>query len=227
MLFVQKRCCLAYLHVCLCCVCPSTHLSFCWPACLSTALCLQSFHISKVLLFPHVRKKLSLHTALHLIQLGMGWRGEVVSFPFSSPTSPSLFISFFSPTSVFPPSHPSSSPSKRNHSFPISPSPSALLPHLYCPPTACSHSYGEYVSRAYYHTKWKGFFFLSSLFFSFSIALPSLSPSLLISPGTGVWELKAECTHSFSSLYKSFLWSSISCTVQAEKRGHIKHIGFT
>lgn len=73
------------------------------------------------------------------------------------------------------------------------------------PPTTCSHSCGEYVSSKYYHTKLKGKdFFLPSLFFSFNSELPSLSHSLLISRGTAVWELKENCTRSFSSTYKRF-----------------------
>lgn len=36
-----------------------------------------------------------------------------------------------------------------SHLFPSS----LAYPCLYRPPTACSHSYGEYVSRKYYHTK--------------------------------------------------------------------------
>lgn len=49
-------------------------------------------------------------------------------------------------------------PNFASSSFPLSQlphlSPSSLAyPCLYRPSTACSHSYGEYVSRKYYHTK--------------------------------------------------------------------------
>lgn len=75
-------------------------------------------------------------------------------------------------------------------------------------------------------------FFLLSLFFSFTIALPSLSPSLLISRGTGVWELKENCTRSFSSSYKRFWWRSIIGTqYQKQKQDSAFYIvsvhGFT
>lgn len=60
-------------------------------------------------------------------------------------------------------------------------SPSSLgSPCLCCPPTACSHSHDEYVSRKYYHTKWKRgnfFSFFSFLFIQHCVTFPLSQPA--------------------------------------------------
>lgn len=167
---------------------------------------------------------------ISLFVLSAGDKSKSGSFPLFYHSFIPLFASSTSVSSIFPHFLPSFPLYLKNKSLctslPASHLSDSSLPSpcLYCPPTACSHSHSEYVSRKYYHTKWKGeFFFLSSLFFSFNIALPSLSPCLLISWGTGVWQLKEERKRSFSSSYKRFWWRSIICTQYSQQKKEKKN----
>lgn len=100
--------------------------------------------------------------SLRLCFSQLGWTRFLLTSlfnPLSSPLPPSSHLSFFCP-----------------HFF-WSPPFLAASPRLCRPPTACSHSHGEYVSRKYYHTKWKEgiFFFILFSFHSPCRYLPSLS----------------------------------------------------
>lgn len=113
-------------------------------------------------------RKTSLHLTLRLIR--WGWVQEREFSTLLSLFHSSFCLLYLCVSSIFPHFLPSFPLYLKNKSLCTS-LPASHLSHsslpspcLYCPPTACSHSHSEYVSRKYYHTKWKGEFFFFLLF---------------------------------------------------------------
>ena len=196
------------LCVCSCIFSPSACLSLL--ACLSVALCPKLLHITRGTFLSAPRTESSLPIS-HLI---LSTKDEsksrgillylslVIPLPDPQCFHPSFFF-FVKCLSFW----------KTNHSVHISQLPTSPLPHS-LPPASTVPQLLVLIAAV---SMWAGNItipnereriFLSSLFFSFNIALPSLTPCLLISQGTGVWVLKEERTSSFSSLYKRFWWHS-------------------
>lgn len=163
------------------------HLSLCLPARRSAARSPKTSRISKVLFFLHSEQEVSPQPTPRLNRWGSVEALDVASSPlphfpsFSWPfhllylsgflhLSTLFYLLSFWKTSLW---------TSLWTSPPLPQPPPSAFSCLCRPPTACSHSHGEYVSRKYYHTKlkWKGFFFFFFHLFSFHSTLHYL-PSL-------------------------------------------------